>query len=220
MKTELVKNYSLPVCSYRGKSSDIEFPCFWSVKRDGELEYIIKKGSKVFTVNKSKYGRYRKNFPALDEFISLSLPDGIYLAELCYEQGRTKEDFYRFLSNKVSDNLHLFLWGILQLQNRVEVTASETYNFFDFLKPKVEEMGFFHLIEYGKIESESMLRMLIKDTLMQGFEGIVLRTPGSVYREGQRRDWIKVKDRQREINQKNKNGKTENLKLETYGVWV
>lgn len=220
MKTYFKKNYNLPVCKYRGNKQDIKYPCYASLKIDGELQYIIQKNNKIFSVNKSKYGRYRFNYPALKEFEELNLPDGIYLAELYWNEGKTKEDFYGLLRNKNSDNLKLAIWGILQQYERIDYTAEETYNYFTWYKDKCKNFKYFSIAPMWFIPNEEKLNILIIKILSEGWEGVVIRNKYSIYRDGNHVDWIKIKKKSREIETKNKNSKVENLKLNKYGIWI
>jgi len=216
------KNYNLPVCKYRGSKVDIKYPCFVSLKLDGELTYIVKKGEKVFSVNKSKYGRYRLDYPALEEFSLLNLPDGIYLAELYWNEGRSKEDFYSLLRNKTSNELKLAVFGVLQQKEKTNYTAKETYNYLAELNERCEEYGFsyFSVVPQWKINDEEELNLLVIDYIYKkDYEGLVIKNREAIWREGQSINWIKIKKKEREINAKNKNGEKVNFKFK-YGCWV
>jgi len=216
------KNYNLPVCKYRGSKADIRYPCFVSLKLDGELTYIIKKREKVFSVNKPKYGRYRLNYPALEEFSLLNLPDGIYLAELYWSEGRSKEDFYSLLRNKTSNELKLAVFGILQQKEKTNYNAEETYNYLTELNEECKKYAFryFSVIPQWKINDGEELNLLVIDYIYKkGYEGLVIKNREAVWREGRSINWIKIKKKEREINIKNKNGEKVNFKFK-YGCWV
>jgi len=222
MTTFFNKNYNLPVCKFRGTKQDIKYPCFVSLKLDGELTYIIKKENKIFSVNKPKYGRYRFNYPALEEFKKLNLPNGIYLAELYWNEGRTKEDFYSLLRNKTSNNLKLAIFGILQQYDRIDFNAEETYNYLTWIDEDCKKHKFKYLsvIPQWKIYDEEELNLLMIEYIYKrNYEGLVVKRKEAIWRDGSSINWIKIKKKEREIEVKNKNGKVE-LKLNKYGVWL
>lgn len=222
MITYINKNYNLPVCKYRGKKEDIKYPCYVSLKLDGELTYIIKKGDKLFSVNKSKYGRYRSNYYALGEFKKLNPPDGIYLAELYWSEGRTKEDFYGLLRNKTNNELKLAIWGILQQYDKIGFTAREVYNYLSWMERDIKDKRFKYLSVAPQwwINSEEKLQELIKKYIFdKGYEGLVVKNEDAIWREGQTIKFIKIKLKDREFSQKNKNGMYGELKYK-YGMWI
>ncbi len=217
MKTWFNKNYNLPVCKYRGGKRDIKYPALVSLKLDGELTYIIKKQDRVFCVNKSKYGRYRKDFPALRDFEKWNVPDGVYLGELYWNEGKTKQDFYGLLRNKTSDDLKIAIWGILQMGNESYFTAEKVYSFLSWYKDK--STSNLSVAPMGWVLSEGELKDWMR-YIDEGWEGLVIYREDAIWRDGQTNKIIKIKKRQREIETKNKNGKAENLKLNKYGVWI
>ena len=222
MKTFFLKNYSLPVCSYRGNIKDIQYPCYVSLKLDGELQYIIKKNDKIFSVNKSKYGRWRMNYKALLEFEELNLPNGIYLAELYWGDGRSKEEFYALLRNKTSDELKLAIWGILQYENYLTLSTTRTYEILEEIKNQCQNKNFKYLsvIPFWKVDDEEQLKNLIKEYILEkDYEGLVVRRLDAIYRDGQTIGFIKIKKKVREVASKNKNGEKINFKF-NYGVWL
>ena len=216
METYFVKDYNLPVCKYRGKMENIKYPCYASIKFDGELTYIINLDNECFTVNKDKYGRIRKNYPVTEEFKKLNLPKGIYLGELFWNEGRTKEDFYGFLSHKTDDNLNLAIWGTLQLKDKIDISTEDTYNFLE----KIPNQEHVIVAPYIKLYNESELKLFAESIIDSGYEGVVIRNMDAVYRNGQSVKWTKIKKKAREIEEKTKNGAKINFKLEKYGVWL
>ena len=221
MITYFDKSKTLPICKYRGKYDNIKYPCYVSLKLDGELAYIVKKQGKLFAVNKTpKYGRYRKDFPALEEFKDLSFPDGIYLAELYWNEGKTKEDFYGLLRNKTNNNLKLAIWGILQFYDETNLTAKEYFNYFGWYKEKIKQYKYLSIIPYEWIRNKEELNAWIEKYVNTGWEGLVVWNENAIWREGTTNKIIKIKKKKREIETKNKNGKAENLKLNKYGVWL
>jgi len=205
MKSYFDKSYYLPVQKYRGKIEHIHYPCYASLKLDGELTYIIKKGEKILSVNKAKYGRWRFDYPALNEFAQLDLEDGIYLAELFWNEGRTKEDFYGFLSRRESDELNLGLWGVLETKSKKDFITEETYRFLSSLKNKVKEFKHLIIVPFWFVKSVEELSCLAKQILSEGWEGLVVRNVNAIYREGQSINWIKIKRKEREIEEKERN---------------
>ncbi|RLG16041.1 hypothetical protein DRN69_01890 [Candidatus Pacearchaeota archaeon] len=220
MKSEFVKNYNLPVCKYRGSKQDIKYPCYASLKIDGELQYVIKKDNKVFSVNKSKYGRKREDYPALEEFKRLSLPDGIYLCELYWNEGKTKEDFYGLLRNRNSDELKLVWWGLLQQYDEIYFTAEKVFNYLSWYLKETKNFKYFSVIPFWTIYDKDDLNILIDKYIYKlGYEGLVVFSKDAVWREGSTNKIVKIKERKREENTKNKNNKV-NLKLNKYGIWL
>lgn len=212
MITYIQKNYILPVCKYRGKFENIKFPCYVSLKLDGELQYVIKKGEKIFSVNKSKYGRYRYDYPALHEFSKLRIGDGIFLAELYWNEGRTKEDFYGLLRNKASDNLKLALWGVLQY-NKEFPSTERTYEILSDIKRQIKKLNckYLSVIPFWFVKNKEELDQLINKYIIQeNYEGLVIRNTKAVWIEGSHIDFIKIKRKDREINYKNAK----------YGIWL
>ena len=220
MITYFDKSYHLPVCKYRGRFENIKFPCYVSLKLDGELQYIVKKGDTIFSVNKDKYGRVRKSYPALDEFAKLELQDGVYLAELYWGDGRTKQEFYQFLSNKASDELRLAIWGILQMEKNVMVDTDTTYRILADMKDKCKGFKYLSIVPFWYVRSKGMLIDLTNRILDEGWEGLVVRNKDAVYIDGQSVKWVKIKKKEREIGEKTKNGAKINFKLKNYGVWM
>jgi len=207
------KNYNLPVCKFRGTKSDIRFPCYASLKLDGELTYIVKKEEKVFSVNKPKYGRWRLEYPALEEFKSLNMPDGIYLAELYWNEGRTKEDFYGLLRNKTSDELKLAIWGILQQYGRTDFTAREVYNYLTYLDDECKSRNFKYLSvapQWLVADREELEELAEEYIVRKGFEGLVVKREDAVWIDGASIKWVKIKLKDREQNYKNAK----------YGIWL
>lgn len=213
MYSYLDKSYNLPVCKYRGGIYNLRFPCWVSLKLDGELTYVIKKGEKIFSVNKPKYGRFRFGYKALEEFKELGLPDGIYLGELYWDEGRTKEDFYNFLSHKVDDGLKLSLWGILQYGTRTRINSDETYRILEEIREKIKEKGFKYLsvVEFWRVNNVDELDEKVREYIFEkGYEGLVIRDDEGVWDDGQTVRFIKVKEKIREQNYKNSR----------YGIWL
>ena len=205
------KNYNLPVCKFRGTKFDIKFPCYASLKLDGELTYIIKKGEKVFSVNKPKYGRWRLEYPALEEFKFLNMPDGIYLAELYWNEGRTKQDFYDFLKNKTSDELKLAIWGILQQYERTDFTAREVYNYLSYLNNECKNFKYLSVAPQWFVANKGELEELVEEYIVKkGFEGLVVKREDAVWIDGVSIKWVKIKLKDREQNYRNAK----------YGIWL
>jgi len=64
------------------------------------------------------------------------------------------------------------------------------------------------------------LRQLIKKWIYGlGYEGLVVRNENSIWADGQHINWIKIKKKDREIAQKNKNGNKVNFTF-NYGIWL
>ena len=218
MITYMNKNYELPVCKYRGGWKDIKYPCLVSLKLDGELTYVIKKGSKVLSVNKPKYGRHREDYPALNALKEVP-GDAIYLGELHWSEGRTKEDFYGLLRNKTNNLLRLTLWGVLQFKQMTNIPVEDAYKILDSVAKKIDSM-YLSVVPHGWVYNEHELEKWIEKYIDRGWEGLVVYNKGAVWRNGQTRNIIKIKKREREVVTKNKNGKCGNLKLKNYGVWL
>jgi len=222
MKTYINKNYDLPICKFRDNVYDIKYPCYISLKLDGEFTYLVKTNNKVYTINKSEYGRYREDFNALNEFKQLELPNGIYLAELYFGEGKTKEDFYNFLRNKTDNNLKLAIWGILELEGKRNISTEDTFKLLEEIKIRNKDKDFknFFVIPFWKIENKIQLQNLIQKWILENeFEGLVIRNLTAIWREGQSNNFIKVKTKEREIAYKNKNGNQINFKFEK-GYWI
>ncbi|GEM_PF-5697742 len=223
MKTYINKNYDLPICKFRGKVYDVKYPCYISLKLDGEFTYLVKQGDKVYTINKSEYGRYREDFNALNEFKQLKdIPNGIYLAELYFGEGRTKKDFNNFLRNKTNDNLNLAIWGILELEGKRGLTTEDIFKVLEEIKIKTKDKDFknFSVIPFWKVKNKIQLQNLIQEWILDnGFEGLVIRNLIAIWRNGQSNNFIKVKTKAREIGYKNINGNEIKFRFEK-GIWI
>jgi len=195
MITYLKKDYDLPECKFRGSRKDIRFPCLVSVKLDGELCYIIRKNDSVCCVNKAKYGRYRFDFPALNRLETL--PEGIYLGELHYGEGRNKEDFHNLLRNKSDDNLNIKLFGIL------DADFERTVEFLN--KHKEFAIPFWVCDNWKEIE-----KLIFEWIIERNYEGLVIRNYNAMWTEGRNKRWIKVKTIDRD----------HNFRKGVYGIWV
>lgn len=211
----------LSICKFRGKEYDIKYPCYVSLKLDGELNYIRKQGNLIYSMNKTKYGRFRFDYKALKELRKINMPDGFYLVEIYYGEGRIKEDFYDFLRNKKSDDLRVGIWGISKLGNDVNVDTTRTYEILGELKNKLNGSKFASITPYWQVNNRTELDLLIKEYIYnKGYEGLVIRNLRGIWSEGNTRRFIKVKLKSREIDTKNKNGSKIKFRFEKYGLWL
>lgn len=205
VKTWFDKNYYLPVCKFRGKKENLTYPAYASLKIDGELQYIINREDKILSVNKPKYGRYRENYPALDEFSSLNLPRGVYLAELFWNEGRVVEDRYALMSNKESNQVKLALFGILQYGDNKEVGTEKTYDILSSVE--TNHLDHLRVAPFWKIDNEDELRNLasfwVED---KGYEGLVVRREDAFWKDWQTIKFVKVKSKSRLVEEKTRNG--------------
>ena len=197
MKTWIDKSYWLPVQKYRGREQHVEFPCYVSLKLDGELTYLIVKNGRAVTVNKPKYGRWRTDYP-VTQFAASLLPDGIYLGELYWNFGKTKEDFYSLLRHKYDDRLKLAIFGVLSYKGKEDLTTEDTLDILQILK-KVLRFPFLHVIRLWVPQNKEELIRIAQGILMQGWEGLVVRNPGAIWQEGNSVNWIKIKKKEREL---------------------
>lgn len=203
METFFWKDYVLPETKYRGKLEHVRYPALVSLKLDGELQYLIVRNGKAITVNKPKYGRVRKEYPITRE--AACLPDGIYLGELYWNEGRTVEDFYGLLAHKADDNLKLAIWGVLEYGQEREIRTERTVEILEEIRLLLPAGGHISVIPYWWVKSEEELRSLAGEILGQGWEGLVVRNPGAVYSGGTSSGWIKVKSRTGRTTRKGQN---------------
>jgi len=207
MKTFIRKDYKFWVCKYRGRKASIVYPCLVSLKRHGELQYIVNFNGKPYCVNKDKFGRHRLDFPALKEFEKFNLPKGIYLGELYYGEGKTDEDFYTFLSRKTSDELRLDVFGVYQLGKRTGIMTEETVR----VLLKIKNGKHCRKAKFWLVRNEKELKKLIdKWIIKEGYEGLVVRNMKAWWLPRASYNWVKIKKKSREQNYKN--GK--------YGWWL
>ncbi|HDD43914.1 MAG TPA: hypothetical protein ENG63_03515, partial [Candidatus Desulfofervidus auxilii] len=80
-----MSKYNFPICKFRGKESNIKYPCLVSLKYDGEWEAIIKLQNEIFMINKPEYGRIRTDIPHFKTIKKIPF-DGIFLAEFVYNE--------------------------------------------------------------------------------------------------------------------------------------
>ncbi|MEW6769953.1 MAG: hypothetical protein AB1330_00985 [Bacillota bacterium] len=195
METFFWKNYFLPETKYRGKPEHIRYPALASLKLDGELQYLIVKNGRAITVNKSKYGRVRRDYPVTRE--AVCLPDGIYLGELYWNEGRTLQDFYGLLARKADDNLKLAIWGVLEYGYEKNIDTVRTVEILEKIRPLLPVGGYVSVVPYWWVKNKEELYLLAREILACGWEGLVVRNPGAVYIGGTSSDWVKVKARTR-----------------------
>jgi len=192
MKYKMDKSFKMPVLKFRGKSQHIKYPCLASLKYNGEMEYLIVKNTKALLINKPKYGRIRIECP-ITEIARRRLPDGIYLGELIYKDGRTYKDFYGLLRNKCSDNLKLRLWNIILLENK-DYSNESPFKIFEILNQIDPQTEYLSVVPNWIIENEKNLLILKNRIFSEGWEGLVVRNPNSKYWDGSSIDWIKIKN--------------------------
>lgn len=193
MDTFFHKGYYLPETKYRGKLEHVRYPAFASLKLDGELQYLIVRGGKAITVNKPKYGRVRRDYPVTRA--AARLPDGIYLGELYWNEGRTIEDFHGLLAHKGDDNLKLALWGVLEYGGRCNISTEETVEILEAIRPLLPPGGPISIVPYWWVKNRTELLDLAGEVLSEGWEGLVVRNPGATYSGGTTSQWIKIKGR-------------------------
>ena len=197
MRTWINKSYWLPVQKFRGKEQHVSFPCYVSLKLDGELTYLIVKNGKAVTVNKPKYGRWRTDYP-ITNIAKDILPEGIYLGELYWNNGKTKQDFYDLLRHKYDDNLKLAIFGVLNYRGKEDITTEETLEILENLKKRLDFPNL-HVVRYWVMDEKPKLVKLAEKILNEGWEGLVVRNMGEIWREGNSINWIKVKKKDREL---------------------
>ena len=198
MRTWIEKSYWLPVQKFRGKKEHVLYPCLASLKIDGELGFLVVRDGQAVLVNKPKYGRWRTDFP-ITEIAKRILPDGIYLGELHYGEGRTKQDFYDLLRHKYSDELRFALFGVLCFEDQKPVATEETIEFLTEMKNKLPKSSPLFVVPFWITKSKLELEQLAVNVLSEGWEGLVVRNMRTVWREGSSCDWIKIKRKDREL---------------------
>jgi len=197
MKTYFDKSYFMPVQKYRGEIKNIKYPCYISLKLDGELQYLIVKNHKAISVNKSKYGRIRLDYNITKE--AEKLPDGIYLGELYWNEGKTIEDFHSFLSHKTDNNLKLAIWGVLEYQGEKNIITERNYEILKEIRKYLKNAQFISIITYYIVKNEKELKEIADKILKEGWEGVVIRNLNQTYNEGQSLNWIKIKKENRDV---------------------
>ncbi len=188
----------MPVQKYRGKPTAIKFPCYASLKLDGELTYLIVKNHKALTMNKPRYGKLRFDFPAVEE--AKILPDGIYLGELYWNEGKTIKDFHGFLAHKTDDRVQLGIWGVLEFQNEREISTERNYEILWFLRTKLLSANNIGVVPFWRVAVQEQLDNLVIE--YGDWEGLVIRNLDAVYRNGQSVQWIKIKKPSRDVEAK------------------
>jgi len=126
------------------------------------------------------------------------LPEGIYLGELYWNLGRTKDDFYSLLSHKYDDRLKLAIFGVLSYKGKEDLTTEETVEILHDLQ-KILRFPFLHVIRLWMPQNKNELVEIAQEILSQGWEGLVARNPGAIWHEGNSVDWIKIKKKEREL---------------------
>lgn len=191
MQTFLAKGYVLPETKYRGKVENIRYPALASLKLDGEMAYLIVRVGRAIVVNKPKYGRIRKDCPITEA--ASRLPEGIYLGELFWNEGRTVQDFYGLLAHKADDRLKVALWGVLEYGQERAISTERTVEILEEIRPLLAAGGPISIIPYWWVHSPEELRDLAQRILSEGWEGLVVRNLQAVYTGGISSQWIKVK---------------------------
>lgn len=177
---------------------DIVYPCVASLKRDGELDFIIVTEGNAIIVNKPVYGRIRQDFPVTE--VAKGLPDGIYTCELYWDQGKTIADFHKFLSKKTSDNLNCAIWGCIQYKNETRISTKRNFEIMEEIRGIVKEPVIIN--PYWYIKNREELLALEKRILGEGWEGLVVRLMSAIYVDGLSRSWIKLKLASRDLEAK------------------
>lgn len=147
----------------RGTMSDIHFPAWIEVKRDGEFNVALVSRSEMTT--KNKYGLVR-----IMPFMPFDYGCGtaIFMGELCYGEGH-KNDIYKLNANKFSDeDIKFYPFDILELNGRDTVDED--------LLTRLEIMGSIGINATGKIvESEEDIQNYYDNAIQKGYEGVVIK---------------------------------------------
>lgn len=191
----------LPLMKYRGKVLP-KLPYAVELKFNGEPNYLIVGNDNAVLVNKAKYSRVRTDCP-VTWWAKQNLPKGIYLGELLHGDGR---NFVTFNMYKDSDDLWYVIWDVLQMyrvgyadqpyfKRRMELERLVIPNFrLNNLTGVLKPTNPVHLAPQWMIKDENDLWELVDNALALGYEGMVVKNLQSVYKNGETRDWVKIKE--------------------------
>ncbi len=176
----------LPFMKIRGEA--VTFPCVAEIKFDGEFQYLISQGKKVYLVNKEEHGRIRTDMPVTN----IDIPDNsVFLAELIYGKGNL--NFYDFLRHKLSEDLNLAVFGCLRIEGQ-DIWKDYTYA---QARQVLEQQKFYNgkvvLVPRFVAYNQTQLDDYYNRVIAQGFEGIVIKDPLSKYIDGETGRWVKRK---------------------------
>lgn len=177
----------LPYMAIRGDS--ISLPTVVEIKLDGELQYVIKKKGQVYLANKKEHGRLRTDMPVTN---SIVCPDNtVFLAELVYGNGT---NFYDFSRHKLDPDLNLALFGCLRYDGE---DIWKNYNYV-WARKLLESQTFYNekvcLIPNKICRTQDEIDAFFNKVVAGGYEGIVAKSPLSVYFNGESKDWTKRKN--------------------------
>lgn len=196
MKSNIVKNYNLPVMRIRGNPDFISYPVFAEIKLDGELQFLKVSNGEALLFNKPKYGRIRYDCPITE--MARDLPNCLLVGELYYGEGK---DFYELLRHKVDNDLKIAVFDILTYQGKdlkdLPYSKRKLYlyelglKFFDHIYPRINDP--ITLIYSKLIPFEEALIKYKDEIINYGYEGLVLKRGDSTYFDGQTGKWWKLK---------------------------
>lgn len=172
----------------RGAIKGMAYPAFAEVKIDGEFAWIhLRKKGDCFTVN--KYGKVRKDFPALNKLRDRVLDvheSATMMAELYYADGKNGS-FYQFLSNKENDALELYVHDILELDSK-DYRNVELLDRKELLSSVIDDQAVACKIITDELGANAFFQFVCK----QGYEGVVLKPVNSKIVLGPCQ-WVKMK---------------------------
>jgi ATP-dependent DNA ligase len=172
----------------RGNPSCIRFPAFSELKLDGEFEHLVIKGGVASLINKS--GKTRTECNITNE--AVNLPDMTLVGELHYEGGK-RGDLYKLLANAKSDLLHFTAFDIISL-NGLNVKNLPLIGRKEMLLENCPTTKHIHISEVILLNNENDLKVVMKQAVERGFEGVVLKNIDGPYMEGSC-SWVKIKNK-------------------------
>lgn len=189
MKTWQDKNSplytGLPFMAIRG--TEPMFPCIAEVKFDGEFQYVIKSNGEVYLANKQEHGRIRMEMP----ITQVDYPDNsVFLGELVYGAGK---NFYDFARHKLDADLNLVIFDCLRHD------GLELWNAYPYVQRRglIQGLTFYNekvfLAPVHICHTQEELDAYYETVIAQGFEGIVIKDPHSLYVDGDSANWVKRK---------------------------
>ena len=179
----------------------VKFPCYVETKYDGVRLGIVNRPDGVTVMT---YNNKRVPLPKLESEIA-RLPYGVYDGELIYSNG--KSNTRTSISGLVNSAIHggnvpeaglsFMVFDCLSIDEFEAEKCNLTYERRrDRFKLALSSYpsSYVKLTPSKFIETASEVNDIYEELIQQGFEGLILKQPKSVYSFKRSKDWIKLKE--------------------------
>jgi len=164
------------------RGSTITYPCYAEIKLDGELNWF--NNGKLY----NKSGKTREKCPITDALDTKHT----LIGELYYGRGQLGQ-LYPLLSHQDSDDLNYCVFDVLTTTTPPGLTYEERR---EILLNEVKESAHVSIVPTWYLEEKEQLDELKEEVWNEGFEGLVVKSPNSMYQTGPCK-WVKIKKKDR-----------------------